>query len=516
LYEALEQLERQMSAGMLRARDSVVALEYTAREGPPGARRLATGVVINLRGDVLSVRIDPPASSGSSRTSPGKAGAGAPAATSILAHDALGKSHLAHWVAADLETGLTLLQIAPRAVRPIQMASFEPTLGSQVVVVGNPFGLGHTVSRGHIAGLDRVLKLGSRQLGGLIQVQAPLYPGDSGAVVANIRGQLLGLIRSGLAIPATSKDRPPHDNDFGFALAIGDILWVAEQLHARGHVERAYLGVRLEPVAAATSPQQPETEPNPVRDAGELLEGALLLEVIPGTPAALAGLRAGDAIIAVDGQPVRSPCDLTDRLDRLPAHSMIHLVVVRGRGPQQQKLTHAFQTGSRPEYGTQTALSPAPSSSPGQARQLPAAQTEPATATTAPGTNPTASDSSQTATSTTVSSTAKPNDSIGSWPEASAPISSASTVPPVPDSKSGQADSQFWRDSPAPVSIPGSARSPLRAVVQPPQAEELKLTLPRAVAERLEQMERRLEKLERPPAPTSPQEPRQASSARTP
>ena len=59
LFAALEQLERQMSAGMIRARDSVVALEYTAREGPPGSRRLATGVVINSRGDVLSVRIDP-------------------------------------------------------------------------------------------------------------------------------------------------------------------------------------------------------------------------------------------------------------------------------------------------------------------------------------------------------------------------------------------------------------------------------------------------------------------------
>ena len=93
----------------------------------------------------------------------------------------------------DQESGLTLLRISPRVVRPIKVATERPALGSPVVVIGNPFGLGHTVSRGHIAGLDRALKLRSRELGGLIQVQAPLYPGDSGAVVANFRGQLLGL-----------------------------------------------------------------------------------------------------------------------------------------------------------------------------------------------------------------------------------------------------------------------------------------------------------------------------------
>ena len=73
-------------------------------------------------------------------------------------------------------------------------------------VVGNPFGMGHSVSRGHVAGLDRALELGTRQLGGLIQVQAPLYPGDSGAAVVNLHGDWLGLIRSGLAIPGSDHE----------------------------------------------------------------------------------------------------------------------------------------------------------------------------------------------------------------------------------------------------------------------------------------------------------------------
>ena len=119
-----------------------------------------------------------------------------------------GRRRIAEWVAANQESGLTLLRISPRTVRPIKAASERPALGSPVVVIGDPFGLGHTVSRGHIAGLDRALKLRSRDIGGLIQVQAPLYPGDSGAVVANLRGQLLGLIRSGMAIPVAANDRP--------------------------------------------------------------------------------------------------------------------------------------------------------------------------------------------------------------------------------------------------------------------------------------------------------------------
>jgi serine protease Do len=513
LFAALERLERQMAAGMIRARDSVVSLEYTALEGPLGSRRVATGVVINSRGDVLSVRIDPPSSPSSSAPGHNSSGSDATGPAAIVARDALGRRHLAHWVATDPESGLTLLQIAPRAVRPIQIAAEQPTLGSQVFIVGNPLGLGHSVSRGHIAGLDRALKLGSRQLGGLIQVQAPLYPGDSGAVVANLRGQLLGLIRSGLAIPATAKDRAERDNDFGFALAVRDVLWVADQLRVRGHVDRAYLGVRLEPVAAAaTSRQQPEAGSHPISDADALLEGALLLEVMAGTPAALAGLQAGDTIVAVDGQPVRSPHDLTDRLDRMPAQSMISLAVVRGRGPQSQRLTLALRTSSRPEAGPKAILSPAPGSSVGQSAPLEPTQTDPATAAKS-GSLP------SSAPSLSVVPTAAAAAVTSAVPSAAAPAAvlhfpSALAVSTVPDSRTGQAGTQPWRDTPAPVSIPGRVRSPLRAAVPPPQAEELKLILPRAVADRLEQLERRLEKLER--QPTSPSETRQANSARTP
>jgi S1-C subfamily serine protease len=447
VFAALERLERRMAAGMSRARDSVVALEYSTADSPPGSRRLATGVVVNSSGDVLSVRIDPP-----SAANP----------TPIVARDASGRRHPVQWIAADPETGLTLLRIAPNAVKPIVIAQEGPTLGSQVVVVGNPFGLGHSVSRGHVAGLDRALKLGQRQIGGLIQVQAPLYPGDSGAAVTDLRGQLLGLIRSGLANPAAAGDRAERENDFGFAIATRDLLWVADHLRARGKVDRAYLGVRLHIApagpASSGSPDPKATAAGP--------EGAWLEEVFAETPAAKAGLQSGDTIIAIDGEPIHTSPDLTDRLDRLPAQTNIQLDVLRGQGPARKPLRFVLRTTSRPDLD-ERARAPAPTT------RLVSAKSGTAppigiTATAAPGIP------------------AEPGqDAMPSAPAGPRPLQPASPAHrgPAPAGPS--------------VTIPAPVRSPLRTPVPPAQAEELKLIVPQVVTDQLNQLERRLETLER-------------------
>lgn len=308
-------LERRITDTILKVRGSAVALEYTGADAPSGTRRVATGVVLNDEGHVLSIRIDPP-----------------PPLAPIVARDATGKRHRAEWLAADIETGITLLRIKPILARPVRPATREPRLGSQVLVIGNPFGLGHSVIRGQIAGLDRRVDVGPRPLGGLIQIDAALHPGDSGALVANLHGEWLGLIRSGLAAPGGERIL---DHDLGFAIPARDALWIADQLHTKRRVDRAYLGVRL--------------------DTGNLGDppGAILAGVLAESPAAQAGLRPGDRVLALDGHAIDSPGDLTDRLDRTLANT--EATVEYQRGAVRDRLI--VHTASRPPL-------PPPSSSP--------------------------------------------------------------------------------------------------------------------------------------------------------
>jgi S1-C subfamily serine protease len=312
----LEALERRVAEASARARESTLVLEYAAADAPSSARRVATGAVIDEQGNVLSVRIDPP-----------------PTDAPVVARDALGRRLSAKWVAADAETGLTLLRIDAPGVRPIHTADGAVGLGSQVLVIGNPFGLSHSVRRGQVAGLDRRLELGTRQLGGLIQVDVALHPGDSGALVANLKGEWLGLIRSGLTTPDARKAR---DHDLGFAILARDALWVADQLRTHQRVDRAFLGVQIDPTATDDPP------------------GAVLGGVLADTPAARAGLQPGDRVVAIDGHPIQSPLNLTDRLDRTLAHTEVTIESLRGSRRDHLVL----RTASRPPSALPASPSP--------------------------------------------------------------------------------------------------------------------------------------------------------------
>jgi serine protease Do len=315
--DEIDVMEGQVTGAIARVRESAVALEYTAADAPSGARRRASGVVICDNGEILSVRIDAP-----------------PAASPIMAMVASGRRLPARWMAADPETGLTLLQVDPGFTRPATPSPRGARPGIPVLVIGNPFGLAQSVGRGFVAGLNRRLELGTRQLGGLIQVGAALHPGDSGALVADLHGGWLGVIRSGLALPSDDdRHGREYDHDLGFAIPANDALWVAQQLRTRKRVDRAYLGVMMDLAAPAPADGS---------------EGAVLGRVLADTPAERAGLKSGDRVVALDGQSVRSPYDLTDRLDRTPADAEVTLDLVRSAIPSPMIKRLTLRTSRRP------------------------------------------------------------------------------------------------------------------------------------------------------------------------
>ena len=310
---------RRISDAIGRVRSATVALEYEASD-PKLPHRVASGVIINEGGEILSVRIDPPADR---------------SRTSIVASDASGHQHPARWLAADPETGLTLLRIDAKNLKPIRQAAGDPTLGSECFLIGNPYGLGHSVTRGHIGGLRRQFSIGSHTLADLIQIQASFHPGDSGAPLANLDGGWLGIFRGvGLAPAAAGLGR---DNDLGFAIPARNALWVADQLRAAGKVDRAYLGIKFAPDRAINRPLDPA---HPV--AGE--EGAKVAEVMPDSPAAASGLREGDRVVGLDNSSVTVANDLTERLERTAAGVKLALDYIRGT--TRSRVT--IQSTSRP------------------------------------------------------------------------------------------------------------------------------------------------------------------------
>ena len=201
-------------------------------------------------------------------------------------------------------------------------------------------------------------------------------------------------------------------------------------------MDRAYLGVRLEPAPSVIAGLWPTGDTKAETNGDDLADGALLLEVLSGTPAALAGLLPGDKIVALDRQLINSANDLTDCLDRLPSQTTIRLEVIRGQGVDGQRLTVELRTSRRPETVTKLA----------------------------------GGSQSQVA-------------SLSQLPSSSAPAPSPRNSDVVDAPPSGAALSPD--------------RDAVRASASPPRTEASKLMIPRALVDRLEYLERRLDKLER-------------------
>jgi Do/DeqQ family serine protease len=179
--------------------------------------------------------------------------------------------------------------------------SDELAVGDIVLAVGNPFGVGQTVTQGIVSALART-QVGITDYAFFIQTDAAINPGNSGGALVDMAGRLVG-------VNTAIFSRSGGSIGIGFAIPANMVRVVVES--ARGGsaaVKRPWLGARLQPVTAEIAESMGLKRPM----------GALLANVTPQSPAAKAGLRAGDVIVAIDGQPVEDPSTFNYRFATKP------------------------------------------------------------------------------------------------------------------------------------------------------------------------------------------------------
>jgi len=219
-----------------------------------------------------------------------------------------GRKFAAKVVGRDAPTDVALLQIRdPNGLKAIALGNSDALeVGDFVIAVGNPFGLGQTVTSGLVSALGRagLVKQGYEDF---IQTDAAINPGNSGGGLINLKGELVGI--------NTAIISPGGGNvGIGFAVPINMAKKVMSQLIATGHVERGRIGIALEDTDAP---------------AAERLEGARIREVSPGSPAERAGLRKGDVILKANDVPIRSATQLRNFIGLTPVGQLVQMTVER-------------------------------------------------------------------------------------------------------------------------------------------------------------------------------------------
>jgi serine protease Do len=207
-----------------------------------------------------------------------------------------GTTYTARVVGADLRTDLALLKVDGRNDFPyVKLADHEPRIGDWVIAVGNPFGLGGSVTAGIISARGRHIATDS--FDDFIQIDAPINRGNSGGPSFDVAGNVVG-VNTAIYSPSGGSV------GIGFAIPATTVKAVVDQLRQKGVVTRGSLGVEIQPVTPDIAS---------ALGLGEVT-GALVSEAQPGGAAAKAGIAPGDVITSVDGKPIRNANDLAARI----------------------------------------------------------------------------------------------------------------------------------------------------------------------------------------------------------
>lgn len=229
-------------------------------------------------------------------------------------------------VGGDAEADVALIKIKPS--RKLVAAALGDSdvlqVGEWVMAVGNPFGHGHTVTKGIISAKERVV-LPMSQFANYIQTDTPINPGNSGGPLINTAGEVIGI---NSAINAAAQG-------IGFAIPINYVKRILPELRSKGAVTRGFIGVNI-------------SELNPKLAAGMKLpknqRGVVVSEVIEGEPAAKAGLQRYDVIVSINEKPIIDGRQLVNTVSTFAPNSVIAMKVIRGGKEKEIKVT----VGKRP------------------------------------------------------------------------------------------------------------------------------------------------------------------------
>ncbi len=212
-------------------------------------------------------------------------------------------------VGTDKKTDLALLKIKEGGNYPfVEFASVAPRVGDWVIAVGNPFGLGGTVTAGIVSARGR--DIGAGPYDDFLQIDAPVNRGNSGGPTFNGQGQVVG-VNTAIFSPSGGSV------GIGFAIPADTVKSVIAQLKDKGSVARGWIGVQIQPVTAE------------IADSLGLksAKGALVAEAQPDSPAQNAGIKSGDVILGVDGEKVEGPRELARKIAGLGPNAKTELTV---------------------------------------------------------------------------------------------------------------------------------------------------------------------------------------------
>ncbi len=214
---------------------------------------------------------------------------------------------------ADPDTDIALIKVAAPNLSSIPLGNSDRLeVGDFVLAIGNPFGIGQTVTSGIVSGLKRN-RMGLEGYEDFIQTDASINPGNSGGALVNLRGELVG-------INAAIVDVKGGNAGIGFAIPINMVRAVADQLAKYGSIERGELGFTL----AVLTPEQAKKWNVPSGSAG-----VLITKLDPHSAAERAGLKPGDVVTSIGGTPVQDVPDLRNRLAVLRVGDAADLAVLR-------------------------------------------------------------------------------------------------------------------------------------------------------------------------------------------